>query len=225
MGEDKRFLQWGGIAGLLAGILLILGIVVGAVLAGPAVPPEEQIIQYPERGAGLRAFASILFVVVLLGIVFLLALYRALRRSNPALALFGSVLGVLGLTFAALSGANTLVTYPFLSGLYHAPGATPEEQATLVLLWRYTFEGLFQAVFLAQTLFVSVGVVALGVAMLRSSDFGKGFGGVSVVLGVAGVAGGILSRIVSGVEVVYIIALLIFILLLGWKLYSLSRAA
>ena len=226
MGEDKSVLKWGGLGGLLAGVLFLVGIILGVALAGPdPISAEEQIVQYPERGAGPRAFASLAMVAVILLVGFFLALYRALRRPSLATALFGSVLAVLGLVFLAFSAANTLVTYPFLSGLYHAPGATPEDQVTLVLLWRYTFEGIFRAAFFAQSLFVSIGVIALGVAMLRSPDFGKGFGGVSVVLGVAGVAGGVLSRIVSGAEFLYIIAFLIFPLLFGWKVYNMSRTA
>ncbi len=47
----------------------------------------------------------------------------------------------------------------------------------------------------------------------------------SVVLGVAGAAGIILSPIASGALFLAPIVVLIFALLLGWKVYSLSRAA
>ncbi len=211
---------------MLAGVLAAVGIIIAVAVVGPDPgSAEEQIMRYPEQGAGLTAFASLLLVAVILLVTLFLALYRALRVTSLAPALFGSVLGVLGLVFAAFAFSGQLVIYPFLSNLYHAPGVTPEEQATLVLLWRYTFEGIFGAAFFADRLFLAIGFIALGVAMLGAPDFGRGFGGVSVVLGVAGVVGGVLTRFVSAAAVVDIIVFLIFPLLLGWKVYSLWKGA
>lgn len=61
--------------------------------------------------------------------------------------------------------------------------------------------------------------------MLRTPAFGNGFGGLSVLLGVAGVVAGIilLADPLSPIAAVGIFALIIFHLVLGWKVYSLSR--
>ena len=62
--------------------------------------------------------------------------------------------------------------------------------------------------------------------MLGAPAFGKGYGGASVVLGVVGVvaASFFLVDPLSPIVVVGILALIVFQLVLGWKVYSLSRA-
>ena len=92
-------------------------------------------------------------------------------------------------------------------------------------MWQAT-EGIFDALFGAGLLLVPIGVFALGVAMLGAPAFGKGFGWVSVVLGVAGVvaASVLLVDPLSPSAFIGILALIVFHLVLGWKVYSLSRA-
>jgi hypothetical protein len=113
---------------------------------------------------------------------------------------------------------------PPLSDLYHASEATPGDQRTLALLWQAT-QGIFDAMLYVGFFVVPIGLIALGVAMLGTPAFGKGFGGLSVVLGVVGVVAGVLqfadpsSMIGAG----SFFAILIFFLVLGWKTYSLSR--
>jgi hypothetical protein len=90
-----------------------------------------------------------------------------------------------GLGVLAAGALPHVATAP-ISDLYHAPGATPEDQATLVLI-RQATQGIFDALFVVGLLLLPIGVIALGVAMLGEAVFGKGFGGVSVVIGVVGV--------------------------------------
>ena len=75
-------------------------------------------------------------------------------------------------------------------------------------------------------LFVPIGYVALGIAMLESPAFGKGLGGLGVALGVIGVvaASVLLVDPLSPSAFVGVLSLIVFHLILGWKLYSLSRA-
>ena len=74
---------------------------------------------------------------------------------------------------------------------------------------------------------MSPGLIALGVAMLGTPAFGKGFGGLSVVLGVIGLlaASAQLVDITSPIAVPGVFALIAFHFVLGWKVYSLSRGA
>ena len=70
--------------------------------------------------------------------------------------------------------------------------------------------------------------IVLGVAMLRSTAFGRRFGGVSLVLGVIGVVGVVASLFVAGetgmqVMGIAVFSNLIFLPLFGWKVYRLSR--
>ena len=74
-----------------------------------------------------------------------------------------------------------------LSDLYHADGASPDEQATLVLLWQAN-QGMFDALLLVGLLVMPVGVILLGLAMRRDPAFGKVAGNISMALGVVGLA-------------------------------------
>ena len=100
-------------------------------------------------------------MVLILWVAHFLALYRALRETSPR-PLFGSVLGIVGLGVLAAGALPHVASVP-ISELYHAPGATPEDQATLVLLWQAT-EGIFDALFGVGLLLVPMGFAALGVA-------------------------------------------------------------
>jgi hypothetical protein len=226
--QEKSVLRWGGLAGLLGGILFILTWVV--IIAGPVgmeepADLEEWVIRFPDIRAARIAENGIYLVALILGVVLFLALYRALRGTSLAPALFGSALGILGLVVLAAGALPHVATAP-LSDLYHAPGATPGEQATLALLWQATW-GIFDALLAVGFFVVSVGLIALGVAMLGAPAFGKGFGGVSVVLGVVGLvaAAFFIADPSSVTGVGSYLAIIIFHFVLGWKVYSLSRAS
>jgi len=223
--EEKSVLRWGGLAGILGGIIFILVfvIVIAFVGADPA-QPEGEVMRFPDIRAARTLENSLYLMVLILWITHFLALYRALRGASLAPALFGSVLGIVGLGVLA-AGALPHVAQAPISDLYHAPGASPEDQAALVLMWQAT-EGIFDALFGVGLLLVPIGFVALGVAMLGAPAFGRGFGGVSVVVGVVGVVAAsiLLVEPLSPSAFVGVLALIVFHLVVGWKLYSLSRA-
>src|SRR5829696_1777097 len=184
--EEISVLRWGGLAGILGGIVFIVVFVAVIAFVGPEpVEPEGEVMRFPDIRAARTVENSLYLVVLILWVAHFLALYRALRGTSLAPALFGSVLGIVGLGVLAAGALPHVATAP-ISDLYHAPGATPQDQATLVLLWQAT-QGIFDALFGVGLLLVPIGFVALGVAMLRAPAFGRGFGGVSVVVGVVGV--------------------------------------
>ena len=227
MEQEKSVMRWGGLAGMLGGILFILTWVV--VLAGPVGMEDPAdlvgwVTRFPDIRAARIVENGLYLVALILEVTLFLALYRALRRASLAPALFGSVLGILGLgVFAA--GALVHVAQVPLSDLYHAPGATPEDQATLALLWQATW-GIFDAMLYVGFFVVPAGLIALGVAMLGAPTFGKGFGGLSVALGAVGLVAAVLQMVdpSSMIGALSYFACLIFYLVLGWKVYSLSRA-
>ncbi len=228
MEQDKSVLRWGGLAGMVGGILFILTFVV--VLAGPVgieepASLEAWVIRFPDIRAARIVENGIYLVALILGVPLFLALYRALRRTSLAPALFGSVLGILGLVVLMAGALPHVATAP-ISDLYHAPGATPGEQATLALLWQAT-GGIFDALLAVGFFVVPIGLIALGMAMLGDPAFGKGFGGVSVALGVIGLVAATFNIIdpSSMIAVATFFAIIIFYLVLGWKVYSLSRAS
>jgi hypothetical protein len=92
-------------------------------------------------------------------------------------------------------------------------------------MWQAT-QGIFDALFIVGMVLLPTGLIALGVAMHGAPAFGKGVGGVSVGLGVAGVlaASVLLVDPLSSIGVGGVLALIVFHLVLGWRVYSLSRA-
>lgn len=161
-------------------------------------------------------------VAVVLLVPLFLALYRALRGSSLVPALFGTGLSLLGLALYAV-GALPPVVFNRISDLYHANGATSADQATLVLLWQ-GFQGLFNETDTVGFIFMNVGLIVLGVAMPKTKAFGKIYGGISVVLGLAGVLGTSLFAVDSVSFAPFaIIAYIIFPVLFGRKLYRLSK--
>ncbi len=226
--EEKSVLRWGGLAGMLGGILLILTWVV--ILAGPVGMEDPAdlagwVTRFPDIRVARVVENGIYLVALILEVMLFLALYRALRRTSLAPALFGSVLGILGLA-VFMVGSLPHVAHAPLSDLYHAPGATPVDQATLALIWQATW-GIFDAMLYVGFFVVPIGLLALGIAMLGTPTFGKVFGWMSVVLGVVGLVAAILQMVdpSSMIGAGSYFACLIFYLVLGWKVYSLSRAS
>jgi hypothetical protein len=226
MEQERGVLRWGGLGGMLGGVLLILTWVV--VIAGPVGMEDPAdlagwVTRFPDIRAA-RVVENLLYLVALiLEVTLFLALYRALRRASLAPALFGSVLGILGLV-VYMVGALPHVAHALLSDLYHAPGATAGDQATLALLWQATW-GIFDAMLYVGFFVVPTGLIALGLAMLGAPAFGKGFGGVSILLGVVGLVAAVLQMVdpSSMIGAGSYFACLIFYIVLGWRVFSLSR--
>ena len=221
MAQEKSVLKWGGLAGVLGGILFILVFVIVGVFVGMEF---VEVMRFPDVKAARIVENSLYLAVLILWVVHFLALYRALRETSLAPALFGSVLGILGLVVLAAESLHQPWQKP-ISDLYHAPGATLEAQATLVLLWQVT-RGIFNALLVTGLVLLPIGVTALGVGMLGTPAFGKGVGGVSVVIGILGVVAGIVLLIDPGssITVVSVLLLIVFHIAVGWKVYRLSRA-
>jgi len=221
MAQEKSVLQWGGLAGVLGGIIFILVFVIVGVFAGMG---DVDVMRFPDIRTALIVGDSLYLVVLILWVIHFLALYRALRETSLTPALFGSVLGILGLVVLAADSLHTPWQKP-ISDLYHAPGATLEAQATLVLLWQVT-QGIFNALLVTGLVLLPIGVIALGVAMFKAPAFGKGFGGLSVVLGILGIVAGIVLLIDAGssIAVVIVLSLIVFHIAVGWRVYRLSRA-
>ncbi len=208
----------------MGGILLVAVFVIVGVFVGPdPAEPEGLVMRFPDVRAAHIVEEVLYLGVLALWAIHFLALYRALRATRLAPALFGSALGIMGLIVLA-AGALPQVARTPISDLYHAPGASPEDQATLALLWQAT-QGMLDAFLVTGLLLLPIGLVTLGVAMLGTPAFGKAFGGVSVVLGVLGVAAAVALVIDPGspIAVVVMLALIVFHIALGWKVYSLSK--
>jgi len=225
MENEKSVLRWGGLAGILAFILWLVEMpLYGSI--DPFTP--EGLMRFENVRVALGMSTILMMTIAILSVALVLTLYRALRGTNLAFALFGSVLGVVGYIATALGDASTFFAFAPISDLNQAPAATPETQATVVLLWQAT-QGITHTFFFVGSLFMTLCFIVLGVAMLRAPAFGRRFGGVSIVLGLIGLVGVVASLFVAGetgVQVmgVAVFANIIFLPLFGWKLYRLSRA-
>lgn len=222
---ERNLFRLGGLAGILSGITLILTAVTlfGFVPPAPA-DTAALVMRYPSVRATTILGETFSFAGVILEVAFFFALYRALRGTSLAWAIFGAAVSLLGLGVLAVEGVPD-VAYAQISNLYHAPGATAQDQATLALIWQTT-QGLFSQYDTASFILLALGYVLLGVAMIRSPTFGKGFGGVSITLGLLGLVGVYLLGITSAVFAPLGLGVLIILpLLLGSKLYRLSKSA
>ena len=223
--QEKSVVRWGGLAGILGGILLILSMVV-VVFFVPAEPPtfSELVARFPDVRI-IRVMENILYLLgLVLGIPLILALFLSLRKTSLAPALFGSALSIVGLTGMIVS-ATPHVAHSPLSEIYHAPGTTLEVQETLGLIWQATW-GVADAPLYVGFFVGMIGFTLLGVAMFASPVFGKGLRWVSVVIGVAGLTAALLQLITpaSDIGAVSFFAYIIFYFVLGGKIYSLSKA-
>ena len=223
--REKGVLRWGGLAGILGSFIFILVFIVVIVFVGE--DPAE-LTGWVERFPNIRMARAVenggYLLVLILWVPHFLALYVALRRTSLAPALFGSGLGILGLTVLAAGALPHVATTP-LSDLYHMPGATPADQAALALMWQATW-GIFDSLLFTGLVIVAVGITTLGAAMLRTPAFGKVVSWLSVVIGVLGVAAGVVLLIDPGslIAVVNVLSLILFHFALGWKVYNLSKS-
>lgn len=223
--QEKSVLRWGGLAGILGSIILILVIAIVIVFVGE--DPAE-LAEWVERFPDIRAARTVenggYLLALILWVPHFLALYVALRRTSLAPALFGSGLGIVGLAVLVAGALPHVATTP-LSDIYHGAGTTAADQAAIAIMWQATW-GIFEALLGAGLLPLAMGLIALGVAMRGAPDFGNGFGWASVALGVLGVAGAIAMLVDPGtlIAAVGVLALIVFHFALGWKVHSLSRA-
>lgn len=226
MENEKSALRWGGLAGILAFIVWLVDLPLYG-FVDPFTP--EGLMRFADVRAALGLSTILMMTIAFLSVALVLALYRALRGTNLAFALFGSVLGVVGYVATALGDASTFFAFAPISDLHQAPAATPETQATAVLLWQAT-QGITNTFFFVGILFMMMCFIVLGVAMLGAPAFGRRFGGVSMALGAIGLAGVVAGLFVAGesgpqVMGIAVFANLIFLPLFGWKVYRLSRDA
>jgi hypothetical protein len=224
--EDNSVFRWGGLAGIGGSVLFVGVFAIVAIFAGPEpAGPTGPISRFPEIRVARTVENGLYLAVLTLWVPLGLALFHSLRRTHPASALFGSALHIIGLAVLA-AGAIPHVVTSRLSDLYHADGATPDEQATLVLLWQAN-QGMFDALLLVGLLVMPVGVILFGLAMRRDPAFGKVAGNVSVALGVVGLAAATVMLVdpLSAVAALGVFALIGFHLLAGWKTYRLFTTA
>jgi hypothetical protein len=224
--DESSILRWGGLAGIGGSLLLVVVFAIVGIFAGPEPAGlAGPISGFPEIRVARTVENGLYLAVLALWVALALALFHALRRTRPAAALFGSALNIVGLAVLA-AGAIPHVVTSRLSDLYHAAGVTPDDQATLVLLWQAN-QAMFDALLLVGLLVMPVGIILFGLAMRLDPGYGKVAGTLSLALGVLGLAAATVMLVdpLSAVAALGVFALIGFHLVAGWKTYRLSTTA
>jgi hypothetical protein len=222
--QKQMLLQAGGLAGLLGSVIfIIVFVIVGVFVGEDPVELHAFVTRFPDIRTA-RIFENSLYLLVLiLWIPHALALYHALKSKALASALFGASIGIAGFVVMAVGALPHIATSP-LSDLYHASGATLEDQTTIALMWQATW-AIFDAILIAGLAFMPIALLSFGIAMLRHPDFGGLHSWLSIILGVLGF-GAISVSIVnpdSPIASIIVFSLIIFHFAVGWKLFRLSR--
>jgi hypothetical protein len=212
-------MRWGGLSGILGGLLFIVYIVILLGMIGvPPTDPKAIVAGFPDVRAATYLGETVYLAMVVLLILLFVALYCALRTDNPSQSIFGGVISLAGLVLLAAGGVPAVV-FDKLSGLYQ--GGTAQDQAVIPLVWQ-ALQGLFNEIDTMGFVLMSVGLIFLGIAMLRTSTFGRGYGGLSLVIGLVSLVGIPLFGLASPIQA--ILLFVVFPLVLGWKVYRLSVA-
>ena len=221
--QTDSALRWGGRAGILGSILMLITFGVVAAFVGMDITPEQSLTRFPEIRTARTVENTLYLAALLLWVVHSLGLYRALRRTRRTPALVGTVLSIVGLVMLAAGALPHVATAP-LSELYHAAGASPQDQTALLLVWHGIY-AMFNALLVTGLVILPMGLIAFGGAMLGAPDFGTRIGRTTVGLGVAGLAAATALLVQDSlIAAVGLFALIGFHLILGRKTLKLARA-
>ena len=227
MGEDKSVLQMGGLAGLLAVVLYIVGVGLVISFGGPATA-EETLVRIQE----LRAVFVLLTVVAIIGSLLMVALFLALhgflRNAGPARALLGGAFGISGALVLAANYAIGLTAFPVLSDLH---AAAPAAEQTIIVIAAEVVEQITHAFQFLGILLIGLAFASFGWGLLAHQEVSKGYGWASVVFGVIAAVSALMAFVFAGADVSTIsssigfLAIIALFLFLGWKIYRMARAA
>jgi hypothetical protein len=216
---DRKVIRWGGLSGILAFIVWIIEMQVYAYV-DPFVAGGLE--RFPEVERMLAVSTILCMVTAFLSIALIVVLHKVIRKTNPALSLYGTVLSIVGFVGIALSDASTFYAFVPLSDLYHSSTASMQSRDTIVLLWEST-QGVTYTFTFVGSLFLMIGFVAFGLVMRQDSDFTSRHGWATTLLGVVGGLGVVFSLFVFEAIGLMFIADLVFLVLNGRRLYQLSK--
>ncbi len=222
--QETSVLRWGGLSGLLGGIVFVASIIyqVAFIGTGTTAAGAGPIMRFPGLQTQIIVGQTLFLVGTILMVPLFLALYRYLRRSNLAPAVFGLGLSFLGLAVLAVESEPN-VAMAQISAQYHAAGATAAQQDAAVIVWQAT-QGMFNEFDTCAYIFLSVGFIILGLAMLKAPGFGRALGGLTGVIGIVGLIGVAAVPVTSAVFAIpAALTFVVFPLLFGWKVFALSR--
>lgn len=185
-GASRKVLQLGGLCGLLAGALIIAGLLLALTIPSAVLTNVESFFQSSaETKSAVLTAGRIGYVAPLFYIPLLVALYQRVKKPKRTAALLGLVLG--------LAASATIVIYfhALLNMLFtladRYANATPNEQTSVVIAG-LAASGLLSGVLVAGIQLLGLSFIFLGVSALGTPADQRVLGWLGVVLGVATVA-------------------------------------
>ena len=216
MEKEQRVLRIGGIAGFIVGVALV-GRVISELTLVPIVPPtpEEQLMVISQNLPFTRVVEGIVLFALSASVALVLAIYWSLRETSPAYPLGGLILWIVGLGFLGMNATNNLLLGPVLTDLYLT--GTDAERTSVLIFFQGINQVHAQLQFIGDLFFV-LSFLSFGMVMWGSGDYGRPYGGVSILLALIGVA-----SLVLLFPIVAFLLLIPFAFVFGWKVYALSR--
>jgi len=222
--QECSVLRWGGLSGISGAVLAIL-VMVFVIIFLPAEPSKliEWVSRFPDIKV-IRFIENLMYLSALLFMVPLfLALFQALKRTNLAPSLFGSTLSIIGLVSMIVSSTPHTAHHK-ISNLYEtlAPGAV--DQSAMAIQWQAIW-GITDMMLYIGFFIVPIGFVLLGIAMYNTPTFGKGFGSVSLVLGLLGTIAALIQIIdpSSPIGAISYLSIILYCFIFSPKLYRVSK--
>ena len=153
--QDRRLIQWGGIAGL-AGVAAFVGTVAVVVGLGlPAADDPETLTDFADIESGRIAEHFLYLGALVLFALHVLVLHRILRAAHGPAALFGAAVAEIGLIVMAASSMLHLSTSP-LSELYESSDATADDRLAIEYAW-HGAQSVFDTMLVTGALLVPIG--------------------------------------------------------------------
>lgn len=222
--QEKRLLRWGGLSGIMGGVLFIC-VFAFVIIFIPSEPAslKEFVTRFPEIKL-TRTLENLLYLTALLSVIpFFISMYHALKTTNLPSALFGSVISIIGLSSMVIF-ATPHIAHSKISDLYHTLELSVQEQETIALLWQSTW-GMFDTGLYVGFFTVPIGFILLGIAMYKTEHFGLGFGLTSQILGILGLTSAVLQIVnpASPIGAISYFSLIFYSFIFGIKIFRVSN--
>ncbi len=219
--DVRRLIRWGGVSGVAGFFALLASVVVVTSLGLPDASDVETLTDFADIESGRIAEHFLYLGALLLFALNTVVLYRLIRTSHLAAALFGTVTAAIGYTIMAASSLLHLSTSP-LSELYTAPDATPEDLRAIEYAW-HGAQSVFDTLLITGVLLVPIGILLCGLAMWVAPAVRRGLSILTLCLGLVGLIGAVIAVVDPGsmFAAAAVLAIAVFHLATGvWMLRS-----
>lgn len=216
-----QLIRWGGVSGVAGFAALLASLVVVVSLGLPDASEVETLTDFADIETGRIAEHFLYLGALMFFALNTIVLYRLLRASHLAAALFGTVVALIGYTIMAASSLLHLSTSPLFE-LYTAAETTPEDLRAIEYAW-HGAQSVFDTMLITGVLLVPVGIILFGLAMWLAPAVHRGLSILTLCLGLVGVVGAVIAVVDPGsvFAAASVLAMAVFHLATGvWMLRS-----